>query len=353
MVLVKETIDVVRPLGRTVKVLRQSDLYRHIPRNAHVPEQLRDTNILQHDSHYRHLRTLWLLHQKEAAKAEASPEELHERNRQLFEHYVLYVGMLARRVLSENKLIKALELPRQRAALVGARFEFAGSTATLTRKEDDWVLDYRGDKLTIVPALIPSPESTAYGTANNRRVPVFLFRAASNSTDTDQITDLIVNPLEFYGLERIRKIVDSFLWRSVFASYAKPLCRLPRAVEACLLDQGGIKTAGSQCVTLPTPLRPNQKMVVDAMLQSGAGINAETKAEIQLQIANLQAIATCRCGASAQLTPRDSGFIANCSCGVEWSLDSRSGKRTGRFTISSEVPPTFETHGAWHFEFLV
>ena len=276
-----------------VKVLRQSDLYRHIPRNAYVSERLRDTNILQHDAHYRHLRTLWLLHQKEAAKAEASPVELHERNRHLFENYVLYVGMLVRRVLSENKLIKALEFPPQSGALVGARFEFAGSTATLTREEDDWLLNYRGDKLTIVPALTPTPESSAYVTGNNRRVPVFLFRAASTSADNEQITDFVVNPLEFYGLERIRKIVDSFLWRSVFASYAKPLCRLPRAVEACLLDQGGIKAADSQCVTLPTPLRPDQKMVVDVMLQSGAGINAETKAEIQLQIANLQPIFLC------------------------------------------------------------
>lgn len=352
LTLAGKTIDVVRRLGKMVKVLRQSDLYRHIPRNAYVSEQLRDTNILQHDAHYRHLRTLWLLHQKEAAKAEASPVELHERNRHLFENYVLYVGMLVRRVLSENKLIKALEFPPKGGALVGARFEFAGSTATLTHKEDDWVLDYRGDKLTIVPALTPAPEFTTYGTANNRRVPVFLFRVASTSADNDQITDLVVNPLEFYGLERIRKIVDSFLWRSVFASYAKQLCRLPRAVEACLLDQGGTKAADSQCVTLTTPLRPDQKMAVDAMLQSGHGINPETKAEIHLQIANLQAIATCRCGASAQLTPRDRGFIANCSCGAEWSLDSRSGNRTGRFTISSAVLPTFETHGAWHFEFI-
>jgi len=128
------------------------------------------------------------------------------------------------------------------------------------------------------------------------------------------------------------------------------------------VDRGGCMRAQlklaflvCQCVTLPTPLRPDQKMVVDAMLQSGPGINAETKAEIQLQIANLQAIATCRCGASAQLTPRDRGFIANCSCGAEWSLDSRLGKRTGtgRFTISSKVPPTDEAHGAWHFEFAI
>lgn len=108
LALAGRTVDTIRRLGKTVKVLRQSDLYRHIPRNAHVPEQLRDTNILQHDPHYRHLRTLWLLHQTEVAKAEANPEELHERNRRLFEDYVLYVGMLVRRVLLENTLIKAV-----------------------------------------------------------------------------------------------------------------------------------------------------------------------------------------------------------------------------------------------------
>lgn len=69
---------------------------------------------------------------------------MHERNRQLFEHYVRYVGMLDRRVFSEIKLIKALELPPQRGTPAGARFEFVGSTATLTCKEFDWILVYRG-----------------------------------------------------------------------------------------------------------------------------------------------------------------------------------------------------------------
>lgn len=355
LALAGRTIDVVRRLGKKVKVLRQSDLYRHIPRNAHVPEQLRDTNILQHDPHYRHLRTLWFLNQKEAAKAQASPAELHDRNRLLFENHVLYVGMLVRRVLSESKLNKELEFPSQEGVYVGARFEFAGSSATLSRKGDDWVLDFRDNRLTIVPALNPTPGATIYGTAKNQRVPVFLFRAASWSASDGQVEDLIVNPLEFYGLERIRKIVEQFLWRPVFASYAKPLCKLPRVVETRLLGQGGTKAADSGFVTMPVPLQPGQKKAIeDMLLLSGHGINEETKAEIHLQIANLQAIATCRsCGDFAQLTPRDGGFIATCSCGVEWSLCSQQGKRTGRFTISSDISPTFETHGTWHFEFLI
>lgn len=354
VILAGKTIEAVRRLGKKVKVLRQSDLYRHIPRNAHVPEQLRDTNILQHDPHYRHLRNLWLLHQKEAAKVQTSPADLHDRNRVIFENHVLYIGMLLRRLLYESKLNNSLEFELQDGQNVGAKFEFAGSNATLSRQSDVWVLDYRGSRLTIVPALTPTPEATRYGTQKDQRVPVFLFRTPSCSGSDGQVEDSIVNPLEFYGLERIRKIVDQFLWRPVFASYAKPLCKLPQVVEARLLGQGATKAANGGFVTMPAPLQPGQKRAIEDILLSKHGINEETKAEIFLQIANLQAIATCRsCGGFAQMTPRDDGFIASCSCGVEWSLSSQGGKRTGRFTIRGDMSPTFKTHGALHFDFLI
>lgn len=110
-----------------------------------IPEQLRETNILQHDQHYRHLRTLWRLYQKRSAEKPATPLDVMNRNKQLFDDYVIYIGMLCRRVMMEFKSIR----------LSGDTFDFAGKSGRFYRSHDEWCLEYDQFKLVVVPTLMP------------------------------------------------------------------------------------------------------------------------------------------------------------------------------------------------------
>jgi hypothetical protein len=98
-------IKVLSEAKRKIGLIRQGDLYKKVPRSAQVPAQLKHTNILVHDQHYRHLRTLWHLHQARTADMEQSPQEIHAANRQSLENFAVYLRMMINRVLSDMPLV--------------------------------------------------------------------------------------------------------------------------------------------------------------------------------------------------------------------------------------------------------
>lgn len=87
----KVTLDNLRFLLREVRSLRQSKLYQAIPRNVNIGSQLRITNVLAHDQHYRHLVRLWDCWIKTQERTELEQDEkirLAQYRAQLYSDYV-------------------------------------------------------------------------------------------------------------------------------------------------------------------------------------------------------------------------------------------------------------------------
>lgn len=341
-----KSIDAVRALQKQIGVLRQGELYSRVPRNARVSEQLRDTNILQHDPHYRHLRTLWLLYQKRSAEMRATPAEIYERNKRLFEDYVTYVGMTLRRVLSDTRLVD-LNVQGTRT-----EFRFGEEIGTLERDGTDWVLNLSGASLTIVPGLFFDPDAMPRGTTTDRYVPVFFFPSEHAEVQRKLATDscIVLNPTEFYGLERVRALIEPFVWKPLLEGYAKPLHKIPGpAVQWLAANAVGHSTG--QNWALSAPLSQGTEKSIQAWLHT-AQINDATRSGIMKRITELQLLSTCRgCGHKSVFHARHDGFIAKCDdCGLEWGIFGQDGKRRARFGIIGVPSPTFENHGAWCWE---
>lgn len=341
-----KSIDEVRTLQKQIGVLRQGELYSRVPRNARVSEQLRDTNILQHDPHYRHLRTLWLLYQKRSAEMRATPAEVYERNKRLFEDYVTYVGMALRRVLSGTRLVEI--------NVQGTRteFSFGEERGTLERAGTDWILNLSGASLTIVPGLFFDRDALPRGTTTERYVPVFFFPSEDAESQRKHATDsyIVLNPTEFYGLERVRALIEPFLWKPLLEGYAKPLHKIPGPAVQWLATHAVGHSKG-QSWELSTPVPQGTENNIHAWLQS-AQINDTTRSGIAKKIAALRLLSTCRgCGHKSVFQARHDGFIAKCDdCGLEWGIYGQDGKRRARFGVVGVQSPTFENHGAWCWE---
>lgn len=87
----KATLEYLRFLLIEVRSLRQSKLYQAIPRNVHIGSQLRITNVLAHDQHYRHLIRLWDCWMRTQECTELDQDEkirLAQYRTQLYSDYV-------------------------------------------------------------------------------------------------------------------------------------------------------------------------------------------------------------------------------------------------------------------------
>lgn len=338
-----DSIAEIAKLRKQVGGLRQGELYRRIPRGASVSEQLRDTNILQHDPHYRHLRILWLLHQKRSALLRSTPGEVYDGNKRLFEDYVDYVGMVLRHALRDCRLVTITkEGPR-------TEFFFGEEKGCLERIQTEWVLKLYDNSLSIVPILFADLDAKPRGALTNRSVPVFLFPASQEDGKEGllQYSTIVLNPAEFYGLELIRAEIEPFFWKPLLNSYAKPFNKLPEPAANWLETNEVICSSGQQWV-IPKPVSNVVQESIRTWLLT-APVNGTTRIEIEYKINALRMLSTCRCcGKNSSFQARQDGFLARCDeCGLEWGVYSQDGKRKGRFGIAGIRSPIFQTHGAW------
>jgi len=335
----KGTMQTLESLGKQVNVLRNGTLYLGVPRNLRVPEQLRETNILQHDQHYRHLRTLWLLHQQRKFGKPLTAREAVDKNLKLFEDYTLYVGMLCRRVMAEFKL-----LDRQ-----SGECWFAGRQVTFFRQDDEWCLDFGEVRLVIVPVLGHEAPRANAGARTQRRVLVSLL-APDGEEQREGMPDstyIIVNPGDFYGLEKIRMVFEAFLWREAFSQYGKPIGRLPDKAAKWLQAKGLVQGENNQRLAMLRPLFPKDEFEFSELLKS-ENLNEQTRASIRHCAENLRALSSCReCGARASFSASTLGFQARCpSCSASWRLWTEQGKRIAELSVESSAARIFLSQGA-------
>lgn len=338
----RDTMQVLTGLRKQVRVLRNSALYTRVPRASSVPEQLRETNILQHDQHYRHLRTLWRLHQQRNLGRTLTAREAASRNLALLQDYVVYVGKLAQRAIAGIVLLEHRD----------GKSWFAGREFRFMRRDDEWHLECGNLELVLVPALRHEgllPEAVP-GAA--RRVMVCL--QSPGGGDSDNLKDynadirtISVSPSDFYGLEKVRMLIEAFLWRTAFAEYGRPLGKLPGAISAKLLAKGWLGSVDSDGLGMLVPVDPQDEGTFLECLQTGE-LNQQTQVALRLAAENLRTLSSCReCGRRVRFEGRQSGFRVRCEdCFTTSKLSIENGKRVAQMTIDSDSAPTFRTQGA-------
>ena len=344
-----ETIEMLGKLARKIANLKQGELYRHIPRGTHVPAQLRDTNILVHDQHYRHLRTLWLLYQKRASDEKKTGLEIHALNQRLFENYLFYTGMILTQVISETCEDISPEGDQK------LHFNFAGREGLLERSGKEWNIGLDGVTLTFVPVMYAEKFECESVDSSRRRVLVALTGPDSfpDMACLEQFNSIVVHPKQFYGIELIKSKVIPFLWKSVLRTYGVPINPLPKPVTKWF-GVNGIGKVDGDGWDLPIELSTDQQRIFTEWIPTAA-INTSTRDEIVLKVSRVRFLSTCHiCGQNAHFLNRGEGFFAECNeCGIEWGVYSKQGKRRARFSVKDSPTPTFRTHGALHWDVAI
>jgi len=338
----RETLRTLANLRKQVGVLRGGSLYSRLPRSLSVPEQLRDTNILQYDQHYRHLRTLWRLHQQRGVGKTLLLRQVVARNLALMQDYVTYIGRLA------QEAIGCIKLTERRAG----KILFAGREVGFTRHYDEWHLDCGKATLVLVPALRHEAAEAEGAGDGSSRVLVCLQPpdGVDDGVDLECHADsrrVHVSPDDFYGLEKLRLVIEAFLWRAALCAYGRSLGKLPGAVATRLKDRGWLGTAvdGGLGMLAPVDTRDEEEFL--QALRTGE-LNPQTQARLREAADNLKTLSSCReCGGRTRFESGEGGFRSRClQCATTVQLSIANGKRVALMSIASETTPSFRTQGS-------
>lgn len=239
---------------------------------------------------------------------------------------------------------------RERGMIRNGIFQTKPAEPAIGEIEVDFLTHLR-DLESRITSLVESQQADGSGRLIVSRLP---------SAEQDDFTGLesvaegrvfSVNPLDFYGEDKIRLLVERFLWSPVFESYGAPIERLPSGSLAWLTDNHiGVVDGGSWYLLYS--LSAQDRARFDAWLPA-AGLNAVTQAKMSCTTQQLEALTTCRhCGALASFRPRDGAFKAECaSCKTEWGIYSTSSGRVARMRTADQNEVSFVRFGSWSIEF--
>lgn len=319
-----ETLRLLQSLLGKVRQLKRSDLYAAIPTAHRIPLALRSTNVLLHDKHYRCLRPLWILsHASEQTQASTASERFAEAKLR-GERFGQYIGLLIRHALSACKLVSPSSVPSQ--------YLFGKRSLTLTWSSDQWVLRLQdeAEPLQFVPAW---RGATDWSVSRNRRI-VFCHGTAAApapavSGSLEPGIEGILNPLEFYGVERIRQAIELWLMGTLLIRYPMQVVSLPSAlrdrIALALGDSVSVKGRGLLVQRSVSDLALQQVESATTELHA----NASTRQELAQALNDVKLVSTCRaCGArvpSTSFLSSSEGFKAGCECGQRWTLRLHKG----------------------------
>jgi len=312
-----ETFQLIEMLLGKVRQLKRSELYAAIPRAHRIPLALRSTNVLQHDTHYSCLRPLWLMAHASAQGQAPTPTERYAAEKHQGERFAQYVGLLIRHALAACQLVAAGSLPGQ--------YRVGAKSLTLLWEPDQWALSLEGcaTPLHFVPGWRGFSD---WSTQRERRL---VFCHGSGCGPDLMASDQpgmhgVLNPLEFYGVERTRQAIEQWLMATVLARYPFQTLALPTDLRdrVMLLLGDSVQARGRGLIVLRGPSQGDRQRVDGAVDDSHA--NASTRQALTDALDDAQLLSTCRvCG---DLVPPSSflvsaeGFRAECVCGSRWTF---------------------------------
>lgn len=341
---VRVTRDQINALLGKVTQLQRSMVVQTISPMQHVPLTLRSTNILQHDPHYRHLRPLWLLAHSSLLQQACSPQDWLNDQRQRAQRYSAYVGLLLRHALHASKMVD----PQGD----GVSWRFGPSTLTLRDERGDWTLQLRTgtgsvEQLTVVPAWRGCRD---WEGQKLDRCVLFCHPDEAGVDDSETGSDSVVNPLQFYGVERMRQAVERWLLVQLLTRYPFHVKNVPAALanDCKIAAPDFIKVEGRSLSIVGAPDEQVRAKLREIMLVSK--ISQETIHAITDALDQARLLIRCRlCGhsvSSNDFKKSAHGFKASCGCGHTWTFQrSGDGSLQAAYRLGPQQRPFSEVGG--------
>lgn len=313
----EDTLSTLERMRKSVTGLKQTGLYQYVRRNASVGNFLHMTNILSHDSHYRHLPTLWNLLRKVNQRTSVSPDERYQRNLNLASAYSRYAGLALRHAL--RPFMSGLD-----------EAQWAGRTLRLKQQGLEWILaistsvkGVRGEVelLKVTPWFgftKPDLDVAVDQNLDQACEHIVAWPALDQVSESSSLEGnwIALSPFDLYCVERFGNLVERVLYRHILSHYGKPIKKVPTPV----LDL---------CTTIPSRTlmaEPDSHLIVmrerlsdsdfhslqDGLIKDNAVGCAD---ELQLRQQELIALERCPvCSAEVNVQfQHPGGFRANCS----------------------------------------
>lgn len=332
----QNTRDQVNLLLRKVKQLQRSPVVQAIPATRQGPLSLRSTNILQHDTHYRHLRPLWLVAHSDLLQQACSPQDRFNHQRKRGQNYSAYVRLLIEHALQASKIVSEQKQ--------GCSWRFGPLTLTLDSEQGDWVLRMCADvgpPLTQLTVVAGWRGCLAWENQKTDRYVLFCHPDDSAMYDGKTGADSVLNPLQFYGVERMREAIERWLLVQLLTQYPFQVKNIPSTLINDLKDIApkSFDINGRSLKVIRT-LDMQAKNNLENVMRISK-VNQDIRREITYAMEWVELVSTCRvCGkptVPADFLTSNHGFKASCSCGHTWTLQKlENGTLQAKYTLGSK-----------------
>lgn len=345
--------DVLSELSTCMKKimrLRLGRLYQAIPNSSRVPQVLRTTNVLLHDQNYKRLRPLWSMAHAVVSDQARTAKMRIEAAEGRYQQFRRYVSLLIQHALSSSKLLKPGKQPDE--------YRFGQRSLILAESaRGEFLLSLKSSAFEVERPLIFAPVWRGQGQWSldgSERQVVFCHAPPSATEEVFQWgtgEDAVLNPLQFYSVERVKARIEAWLISRLASAYPMLVSPWPQASaqELCAAFPDTFSAEGRGLRVLKPVADQDQARLRSIIQASGASESGISNMWSALQTAEL--MATCKvCGdvVPARGVQADrKGFKAVCGCGFNWKwrFGAEASERQGSYAYG-DAPRPFEVVGA-------
>ncbi|WP_438465548.1 hypothetical protein [Marinomonas sp. PE14-40] len=353
--LLEDTLIRLREMQLSIRNLKQSALYLKVARHAQVGGALHRTNILNHDSHYRHVATLWDELSKHQQKSVRTPTECFQDGQQLIEQYSRFVGLVLQQAI-QPYLEKQIKNTFDGTEL---SFDWAGRTLAVKREEFDWklvVIDEDG-KQEILLNLVSWLSFTDYPVTKSTSANTLIAWPSLDQISSQQAISnsggIAISPMDLYCIERLGWYIDKKLNQLLVANYAKPIEKIPQEpvkwIQKQELDKSIelINTQPPSLKILEDLNKGNLSDLDDRLDNSNAVVQKQAVNKRVMEIRALQYCPVCESKANRLYGQSKDCFRVECSiCQSNRYLKIFDGSL--HFEIQLASDNSFAARGRWH-----
>jgi hypothetical protein len=345
--------DVLSELSTLIKKimsLRLGRLYQAIPKGSRVPQVLRTTNVLLHDQNYKRLRPLWSMAHAVGSDQARTPKMKIDAAEGRYLQFRRYVSLLIQHALSSSNLLNRGKAP--------AEYLFGQWSLILSEStRGEFLLNLKSGAFEVERPLIFAPVWRGQGQWSldgSERQVVFCHAPPSATEDSFQWgtgEDAVLNPLQFYSVERVKARIEAWLISRLASAYPMLVSPWPQASaqELCAAFPDTFSAEGRGLRVLKAVADQDQARLRSIIQAAGASESGISNMWSALQTAEL--MATCKvCGdvVPARGVQADrKGFKAVCGCGFNWKwrFGAEASERQGSYAYG-DAPRPFEVVGA-------
>ena len=345
--------DVLSELSTLMKKivrLRLGCLYQAIPNSSRVPQVLRTTNVLLHDQHYKRLRPLWSMAHAVGSDQARTAKMKIEAAEGRYQQFRRYVSLLIQQALSSSSLLNPGKAP--------AEYRFGQWSLILSESaRGEFLLHVKSGAFDVERPLTFAPVWRGQGQwplDGSERQVVFCQAPPSATEEAFRWgtgEDAVLNPLQFYSVERVKARIEAWLISRLASAYPMLVSPWPQASsqELCAAFPDTFSAEGRGLRVLKPVAGQDQARLSSIIQAAGATESGISNMWSALQTAAL--MATCKvCGdvvPARDVQADRKGFKAVCGCGFNWKwrFGAEASERQGSYAYG-DAPRPFEVVGA-------